>query len=59
MGMKPSETVELKDFQGLQTRPDPNDIPPGAATRQVNATCIVPGQLTVRPGMKQVSFEDD
>jgi hypothetical protein len=58
MGMPAEETIALRDFEGLQSRPDPNDIPPGAATRQVNVTCIVPGQLTSRPGTREVSFEE-
>jgi hypothetical protein len=51
--------VKILDFAGLVTRPDPNDIQPGQARIQVNASCITPGELRVRPGVREVTFEDD
>lgn len=61
MGMQPNvpPTVQLRDFNGLVTRPDPDDIPPGSATLLVNMTCITPGKLSLRPGLRQVNFEEN
>jgi hypothetical protein len=49
--------VELRDFVGLIDNVDPRDIPPGAADDQVNAACLVMGELTVRAGYREVLFD--
>jgi len=56
---KPKSQVDIKDFPGLATRADPDDVPLGSATRQVNLTCVTPAALTSRPGLREVSFEED
>ncbi len=56
--MPPPESVEIKDFSGLMTRADPDDLPPGAAQVQTNLTSSRPGELRVRPGLRQVSFDE-
>jgi len=58
MAEQPRKSVEIKDFPGLMNDMDPDDIPPGAAEVQINATCVQVGQLTVRSGLRLVSFED-
>lgn len=57
MGMRPRSQAELDDFPGLMTRPDPNDIPDGAAEVQTNLSSHAPGMLVTRPGYKQVQFD--
>lgn len=52
------ESVQVADFSGLILNADPLDVPEGAASDQVNATSVVPGELRVRGGIKVVSFED-
>lgn len=59
--MQPSTppTVKVWDFGGLVTRPDADDIPMGAATLQTNMTCIKASELSLRPGLRQVNFEEN
>ena len=57
MGQKAEAQVVLKDFPGLVTKADPLDLPPGAAKDQRNAISTVPGELNVRPGVRQLQFE--
>lgn len=49
----------MKDFPGLLTNMDPDDLTPGAARIQVNATCERAAMLEVRPGYLKVRFEDE
>lgn len=54
---KPVTTIA--DFLGLSDIPrSAINQPPGTAVEQVNACSIVPGELLVRRGVKQVQFED-
>jgi hypothetical protein len=43
--------IVIDKWQGLITNASPYAIASGAAVTQVNVQVIVPGQLTVRPGM--------
>lgn len=56
--MKPLDQVSIRDFPGLVTNMDPDDIKMGAAQVQVNVTSSRPAALEVRPGFRVVSFED-
>lgn len=58
MGMLAPESVEIRDFLGLMTRLDPYNEPPGGARVQINLTCVTPGDLRLRAGMREVTFED-
>ena len=58
MGLPTKQSVELRDFPGLVTNLDPHDLPPGAAQVQINVVSIVSGELQVRLGIKEVTFED-
>ena len=49
--------VLCKDFPGLMDNIDPRDIPPGAADDQVNICCIVMGELSVRLGYREVTYD--
>lgn len=48
----------IRDFAGLKTNQDPNDIEPGAATRQVNVSAERPGELRPRQGWARVRFDN-
>lgn len=54
----PEASIEMVDFPGMIDNMDKLDIPPGAADEQVNACCINVGELTVRMGMRAVTFEN-
>lgn len=47
------------DFPGLITNADSSDIPPGAAEVQVNIACIRFGEMQVRLGLRQITFEGE
>jgi hypothetical protein len=51
--------VEIKDFPGLITNMDPDDLPPGAAQVQINVTSERAAALEVRGGYLAVTFEDE
>jgi hypothetical protein len=51
--------VELRDFPGMINNADRLDMPPGAAELQLNACSLKAGELTVRQGWRQVTFESD
>lgn len=48
--------IVIEKWAGLVTNASPYAIPSGAAVTQVNLQVIVPGQLTVRPGLRAVSW---
>lgn len=48
--------ITIDKWAGLVTNASPYALPPGSAVTQVNLQCIVPGQLSVRPGLASVSF---
>ena len=48
--------IVIDKWSGLVTNASPYSIPPGSTVQQVNLQCLVPGQLTVRPGMQSISF---
>ncbi len=59
MAQKPKESVTIRDFPGLITKPDPDDINEGAARIQINLTCIRTAELRVRDGIRQLSFDEE
>ena len=48
--------IVIDKWTGLVTNASPYAIPSGAAVTQVNVQVIVPGQITVRPGMVNVTW---
>jgi hypothetical protein len=48
--------IVIQKFLGLVTNASPYALPPGAMVDQLNLQCLVPGQLTVRPGLQAVTF---
>jgi hypothetical protein len=57
MPKEPRAQVDVKDFAGLLTNVDPDDVPTGAAQKQVNVVCITLGELQVRGGYREVTFD--
>lgn len=51
--------VEAKDFPGLATRADPDDLADGSSRDQVNVTSHRAGELRSRPGYLKVTFEQE
>jgi hypothetical protein len=49
--------VVITSWEGMMPNVDPKDLPPGAAEVQVNATSVAYGEMVVRHGVRQVSFE--
>lgn len=53
---KPSTAIV--DFPGLSDVPRSSvNLPPGTAADQINAASVVEGELRVRPGVREVTFE--
>lgn len=47
--------MKINKWLGWIQAASPYNVPPGAATEQVNAMSLIPGQLTVRGGMKTIA----
>lgn len=58
MNEKPAASVEIRNFTGLATNEDPNDLNPGSAVKQVNVMVLRKGVLEVRGGSRLVTFEN-
>ncbi len=54
----PIVKIEIDSWAGLNTNVDKNDGAKGEMLIQTNITCVIAGQLTVRSGMQQVTFEN-
>jgi len=52
---RPSNVIV--DFGGMQTNIDSRDAQDGVMELQVNATCVAVGELKVRLGVREVTFE--
>lgn len=57
MATPPRSVVSIIDFPGMALELDARDLPPGVAEEQVNIDSNVAGQLSVRLGCRQVTFE--
>lgn len=55
---EPVSVVDVRDFPGLATNLDPDDLRPGTAREQVNVLGSRPALLEVRPGFRVVRWED-
>jgi hypothetical protein len=49
----------VNDFPGMVDNIDPRDLPPGAAEIQLNATSVKMGELQIRLGLRDITFEGD
>lgn len=59
MSQKAKDGVVIRDFPGLATRPDSLDVPAGGAVFQENLQSHAEGELVTRPGVRQVTFEEE
>jgi len=59
MGKPAKSGAQVRDWPGMLPDADPRDIPPGAAEEQVNVQSATPGELSVRPGYRVVTFEEE
>ena len=50
-------TTMIVDFQGLATDADPRDLSGGAAEVQENLAVVVLGEMAVRRGIREVTFD--
>jgi hypothetical protein len=48
--------IIIEKWAGLVTNASPYTIPPGSAVTQVNIQVLTPGQISVRPGMANLSW---
>lgn len=49
--------IRLQKWAGMLTYVSKYFLPPGTAQEQVNMCCLLPGQLTVRGGMQEITNE--
>lgn len=59
MSPNTNKWLEIGDFPGLVTNADGGGVPPGAAEEQINLMSNRVGELTSRPGLLLVTFEDE
>jgi hypothetical protein len=50
--------MRAESWGGLVTNASPFALPPGAAAEQTNLATHIPGQLTLRGGMRPVEFDE-
>ena len=55
----PVSETDYSKFGGMVSVADPRDVPPGQSTLQINAMAVRPGELLIRSGLKELTFEDD
>lgn len=48
--------IIIEKWGGLATNVSQYALPPGTAVTQVNVQCLVPGQISVRPGVASMSW---
>ena len=57
---KPAPTqVAFRDFRGMASNVDPTDLQPGFSTIQINVDGRVRGELEVRRGLREFTFDDE
>lgn len=54
---EPKSVILIRDFPGLVLQVEGTELPPGAASEQVNASSARTGSLRVRTGYRVVQFE--
>lgn len=57
MSLESPTQLDIRDFKGQMSGYDPHDMPPGGAISQINCVVDRDGELTIRGGMKLVTFE--
>ncbi len=59
MGVKADSAVSMAQFSGMFSNIDPVDLQPGQSEVQVNVMILRPGELTVRRGLRELTFDVD
>ena len=59
MGQKAKDSVPIMDFGGLVTNVERHDARNGTSPEQINLCCIRVGELRVRAGWQEVTFEEN
>lgn len=59
MGQKAESTVEIRTFRGMVSNADQHDLQPGQAKVQVNVASTKLGELSIRRGLRELSFDAD
>lgn len=59
MGDAPLSEEVHASFNGMVSVMDPRDLPPGQSVLQINGNCVRPGELNVRNGLAELTFEDE
>lgn len=57
--MSGPEHVEIEQFQGMVSNQDPHDLEPGQAMVQINVWSPRAGELHIRPGLRQMTWDGD
>lgn len=59
MGLDPESAVQMRQFLGMASNVDPRDLKPGVSQVQINVAVIRPGELVVRRGLRELTFDSD
>ena len=57
MGEPAKKAVDIRQFNGMATNVDSEELKPGVAEVQVNVNGLKLGQLEVRRGLREVRFD--
>lgn len=57
--MDPLAGQRVSKWPGRISDADPTDLPPGGMVAQDNWESLIPGRLTVRKGLRRVTFTND
>ena len=57
MGEPAKAEVSIKDFRGMGSNYDAKDLPPGLSKIQINVNGFRRGELLVRRGLREITFE--
>ncbi len=49
---------KMTQWPGLISNADPHDLPPGGGVIQENFSCVTPGKLTGRKGLRAAMFSN-
>jgi hypothetical protein len=59
MGIKAEAEILQSTFTGMVSNVNPKDLRPGQAALQINVTAIRHGELSVRRGLRELTFDTD
>jgi hypothetical protein len=57
MAERARQVVRMREFAGMQSNADSHDIDPSKSVKQTNCTSLKQGELTLRHGLREVSFD--